>query len=98
LQPVIRFTGRVSVFIKALKKSFYRPVIEIVGWVERDRVPGWAARTPTVLPPSAPPILTAPAPAPATRGVKKPVKVKKGAAKPGPDDPPADLNDEIPWK
>ena len=47
-QPVVRFTGRVSVPIKALKKSFYRPVIEIVGSVERNKVPGWAARTPTV--------------------------------------------------
>jgi hypothetical protein len=99
LQPVIRFTGRVSVLIKALKKSFYRPVIEIVGWVERDKVPGWAARTPTVSPPAAPPILPAPsAPAPSTPAVKKPSKAKRAAAKPAPDDPLADLNDDIPWK
>ena len=65
-----------------LKKSFYRPVIEIVGWVERNKVPGWAARTPTVLPPEAPPILPAPsAPAPATPAVKKPAKAKKGRGK-----------------
>jgi hypothetical protein len=98
-QPVIRFTGRVSVLIKALKKSFYRPVIEIVGSVERNKVPGWAARTPTVSPPAAPPILPAPsAPAPATPAVKKPAKAKKGAAKSGPGDPIADPNDDIPWK
>lgn len=96
-QPVIRFTGRVLVPVKALKKSFYRPVIEIVGWVERDNVLGWTARTPTVLPPKALPLLPASA-APATPAVKKPAKVKKGAAKPGPSDPIADPNDDIPWK
>jgi hypothetical protein len=96
-QPVIRFTSRVSVLIKALKKSFYRPVIEIVGWVERDKVPGWAARTPTVLPPKALPVLPASA-APATPAVKKSAKAKRATAKPGPDDPLADLNDDIPWK
>jgi hypothetical protein len=91
-QPVIRFIGRVLVPSKALKKSFYRPVIEIIGWVERDRVPGWAARTPTVLLPSAPLILPAQsAPASASPAVKKPAKAKKANAKPAPDDPPADL-------
>ena len=99
LQPVVCFVDRVSVPVKAVNKTFFGPVIKIVGWVERDKVPGWAARTPTVLPPAAPPILPAPsAPAPATPAVKKPAKVKKGAAKPGPDDPLADLNDDIPWK
>ena len=98
-QPVVRFTGRVLVPIKALKKSFYRPVIEIVGSVERNKVPGWAARTPTVLPPTAPPILPAPsAPAPSTPAVKKRAKAKRAAAKPGPSDPIADPNDDLPWK
>jgi hypothetical protein len=99
LQPVIRFTDRVSTFIKTVNKTFFAPKTQIVGWAERDRVPGWAARTPTVLPPAAPPILPAPsAPAPATPAVKKPAKAKKAAAKFGPDDPLADLNDDIPWK
>ena len=99
MQPVICFVDRVAIPVKAVNKSFCGPVIKIVGWVERDKVPGWAARTPTVLPPEAPPILPAPsAPALATPAVKKPAKVKKGAAKPGPDDPLADLNDDIPWK
>jgi hypothetical protein len=98
-QPIIRFIGRVLVPSKALKKSFYRPVIEIVGWVERNKVPGWADRTPTVSLLAAPPILPPPsAPAPATPVVKRPAKAKRAAAKRGPDDPPADLNDEIPWK
>ncbi len=98
LQPVVRFDDRVSILVKAVNKTF-GPVIKIVGWVERDKVPGWAARTPTVSPPAAPPILPAPsAPAPATPAVKKPAKAKKGAAKPGPDDPLAELDDDIPWK
>jgi hypothetical protein len=99
LQPVICFADRVSKLVKQVGKTFYAPVIKIVGWVERDRVPGWAARTPTVSPPAAPPILPAPsAPASATPAVKKPAKAKKGAAKPGPGGPLADLDDDIPWK
>jgi hypothetical protein len=53
LQPVVRFGDRVSILVKAVNKTFLGPVIKIVGWVERDKVPGWAARTPTVLPPKA---------------------------------------------
>jgi hypothetical protein len=99
LQPVICFADRVSKLVKQVGKTFYTPVIKIVGWIERDKVPVWREREPTVLPPKALPILPAPsAPAPATPAVKKPAKVKKGAAKPGPDDPLADLNDDIPWK
>ena len=95
LQPVICFADRVPVLVKAVNKTFSGPVIKVIGWVERDKVPGWAARTPTVSPPEAPPILPAPAaPAPAARGAKKPAKAKKAAAKSGPDDP---LDDEIPW-
>jgi hypothetical protein len=99
LQPVICFADRVSKLVKQVGKTFYTPVIKIVGWIERDKVPVWREREPTVLPPKALPILPAPsALAPATPAVKKPAKVKKGAAKPGPDDPLADLNDDIPWK
>ena len=95
LQPVVRFVDRVAIPVKAVNKTFFGPVIKIVGWVERDKVPGWQTRTPTVSPPVTPPILpAASAPAPATPAVKKPAKVKKGAAKRGPGDP---LNDEIPW-
>ena len=85
LQSVVRFVDRIPIPVKAVNKTFFGPAIKIVGWVERDQVPGWAARTPTVSPPAAPPILPAPsAPAPATPAVKKPAKAKKGAAKPGP--------------
>ena len=74
-------------------------MIKVIGWVERSKVPSWATRTPTVLPPAAPPILPAPsAPAPAAPA-KKPVKARKGAPKPGPDGPLSDfINDDIPRK
>ena len=99
LQPVICFADRVSKPVKQVGKTFYGPVIKIVGWIERDKVPGWREREPTVLPPKALPVLPAPsAPALSTPAVKKPAKAKRAAAKPAPDDPPADLNDDIPWK
>jgi hypothetical protein len=99
LQPVICFADRVSKLVKQVGKTFYMPVINIVGWIERDKVPGWREREPTVLPPKALPVLPAPsAPALSTPAVKKPAKTKRAAAKPGPGDPPADLNDDIPWK
>jgi hypothetical protein len=103
-QPVVRFVDRVSVTIKQVGKTFFGPKIEIVGWVERDKIPGWAARTPTVSPPAAPPLLaasSAPAPAAPAAPAKKSAKArrhkaKRQAAKPGPDDPPSDPNDPIP--
>jgi hypothetical protein len=98
LQPVIRFVDRVSIPNKAVGKTFQGPIINIVGWVERDKIPGWAARTPTVSPPAPLPILPAPSAQAAPAPAKKPVKARKGAAKPGPGDPLADLNDDIPWK
>jgi hypothetical protein len=91
LQPIIRFVDRVPVPIKAVGKTFQGPIIKIVGWVERDKIPGWAARTPTVSPPAALPILPAPPAQAAAAPAKKPVKARKGAAKAGPDDPLADL-------
>ena len=101
LQPVIRFVDRVPVPVKAVNKTFSGPVIKTVGWVERDKVPGWRERAPTVSPPAAPPLLPASS-APAAPAVKTPskakAKAKKAAAKPGPDDPLADLNDDLPWK
>jgi hypothetical protein len=94
LQPVICFTNRVPVQVKAVNKTFSGPVIKVIGWVERNKVPGWAIREPTVAPPAAPPLLaasSAPVPAPATPAAKKPAKVnpkaKQSAPKPEPDDP-----------
>jgi hypothetical protein len=105
-QPVVCFVNRVPVTVKAVNKTFSGPVIKVIGWVERDKVPGWRERAPTVAPPAAPPLLaasSAPAPAPAGPPVKTPskakTKAKQGAAKPGPNDPLSDpINDDIPWK
>jgi hypothetical protein len=91
LQPVIRFVDRVPIPNKAVGKTFQGPIINIVGWVERDKVPRWRERAPTVSPPAALPILPAPSAQTAAAPAKKPVKARKGAAKPGPDDPLADL-------
>ena len=101
LQPVVRFVDRVEVPIKSVGKTFFVPVAQIVGWVERDNVPGWKERTPTVPLPPAPPLLAAAsAPVPATPAAKKSAKVGKGAAKPAPDDPIDDIlgGDLLPWK
>ena len=95
LQPVVCFVNRVPVLVKAVNKTFFGPVIKVIGWVERSKVPGWATREPTVAPPAAPPLLAAssapaPAPASATPAAKKPAKVnpkaKQSAPKPEPDD------------
>jgi hypothetical protein len=95
LQPVVRFVDRVPIPVKSLHKEFFGPVIQVVGWVERNKVPGWRERAPTVPPPAALPILPTPsAPAPTETAAKKPGKTKKGATKPGPDDPL--FNDPIP--
>ena len=100
LQPVVRFVDRVEILIKAVGKTFFGPVIEVRGWVERDNVPGWKARAPTVPLPPAPPLLAAAsAPVPATPAAKKSAKVGKGAVKPAPNDPIDDIlgSDPIPW-
>jgi hypothetical protein len=103
LQPVVRFVDRVSLPVKALGKSFFSPIIQVIGWTERDKVPGWRERAPTVPPSAVPPLLTASS-APATSAVKTPskakTKAKRGATKPDPDDPIDDIlgGDSIPWK
>ena len=101
LQPVVRFVDRVEILIKAVGKTFFGPVIEVIGWVERDNVPGWKARAPTVPPPAAPPLLAAraPAPAPATPAAKKSAKVGRARRSLRPNDPIDDLlgADPIPW-
>ncbi len=98
LQPVVCFADRVSVPVKSVNKTFYGPVVKTIGWVERDKVPGWREREPTVPPPAAMPLLPASSGSGAGAGQrsrKKSAKAKrKGATKPGPDDPPFD--DPIP--
>ena len=48
MQPVVCFVDRVPVPVKAVNKTFIGPVIKVIGWVERNKVPGWATREPTV--------------------------------------------------
>jgi hypothetical protein len=99
----------VSIYVKAVNKTFQGPVIRIVGWVPRDQVPGWSEREPTVAPPKAMTALpTNAAPAIETT-VKAPAKAKsriKVKAKPAvnsgaddPNDPLDDIlgNDPIPF-
>jgi hypothetical protein len=90
LQPVIRFVDRVPILIKALNKTFFGPVIKIVGWVERDKVPGWLEREPTVPLPAALPVLSPPEPAAPIKGLDKAArrhKAERHAAKPPFNDP-----------
>jgi hypothetical protein len=72
-----------------LKKSFFAPVIDQLGFVARDKVPGWSARAPTVAPPAALPILGPPV---AKIAAPEPAKAKR-PAKPGDS---ADPNDPLP--
>jgi hypothetical protein len=58
-QPVVRFVDRVPRYIKKVNKSFLAPVIEIIGWAERDAIPGWKERPATVPTPKALPLLPA---------------------------------------
>jgi hypothetical protein len=48
LQPVIHFVDRVERPIAAISKVFSGPIIKIVGSVERNRIPNFAAREATV--------------------------------------------------
>jgi hypothetical protein len=96
LQPVIQFTGNTPVLIKALGRTFYAPVIERIGWIDRNKVPGWADRAPTVPPPAALPLLTASAPVSAVPAVSaRRHKAVRPATKPVADKS-KDPNDELP--
>ena len=53
LQPVINFVDRREQAFATLGKSFWVPIIDIIGWVTRDKVPPFALREPTVKPPAA---------------------------------------------
>jgi hypothetical protein len=83
LQPVIEFTDRREVTIAKLRKTFWSPVIHIAGWVERDKVPPFALREPTVKPPlaldSQIPFAALPAPRDAVKRGKAPKPVERGA-------------------
>jgi hypothetical protein len=82
-QPVVRFVDRVPRYIKKVNKSFFAPVIEIIGWAERDAIPGWKERPPTVPTPKAQPLL----PASSTPGQSTaPSAIKPPARDPSPAD------------
>jgi hypothetical protein len=53
LQPVIDFVDRREQTFAAIGKTFWAPIVDIVGWVPRDKVPPFALREPTVQPPAA---------------------------------------------
>ena len=96
LQPVICFVNRVPVPVKAVNKTFSGPVIKTIGWIERDKVPGWQERAPTVAPPAAPPLLTASS-VPAQKQPKPKAKVKAQASDPNDDISDILGGDSIPY-
>jgi len=51
--PVIHFESRREQHYPTLGKSFWAPVIRSVGWYERDKIPPFALREPTVKSPPA---------------------------------------------
>jgi hypothetical protein len=53
LQPVVFFIDRRERLVKPVSKTFWEPVIDIINWVPRDKVPPFALRAPTVKPPLA---------------------------------------------
>jgi hypothetical protein len=77
-QPIIRFTGCVTAWNKKFNKNFFAPKVEIVGWVERDQVPGWSARTPTVPLPAPLPVLPLAAATPPDQPKPEAKKAAKG--------------------
>jgi len=50
LQPAIRFVGRCDYPVPAVGKVFQKPLIDVIGWVDRSKVPSFALREPTVKP------------------------------------------------
>jgi hypothetical protein len=53
LQPVIAFVGRRERPYPGLGRTFWAPIIDVIHWVPRDKVPPFALREPTVKPPAA---------------------------------------------
>jgi len=53
LLPVAHFVGRVEHVYKALSRTFFGPIIELPGFVSRDKITSFVLRPPTVKPPPA---------------------------------------------
>jgi len=56
-QPVLLFAGRAERFSKQFNRSFWSPILQRVGWIEREKLPTISLRPPTVPKPSARPTL-----------------------------------------
>jgi hypothetical protein len=102
LQPVICFAGSAPITVKSVGKTFHGPIIKIAGWVERDKVPGWAEREPTVLPPKtlvALPTAAAQIDTQAKKSAKVSSKTKAKHAASDPNDDIGDIlgGDSIPY-
>jgi len=52
LQPVINFVDRRERLIKKRGRTYFAPVINIIGWFPRNKIPPFALREPTVKPPA----------------------------------------------
>ena len=97
---VIGFVDRRAQTYAALGKTFFAPVIDIIGWVPREKVTPFALREPTVKPPAALDVqikhalLNAPRPQLAPVRARGKAKRRAAALKRG--DLDEILNDEIP--
>jgi hypothetical protein len=100
LQPVIDFVDRREQSFEAIGRTFWAPIIALIGWCERNRVSSFALREPTVKPPAALDsqvkfaLLNTPRPEPEpvrTRG-----KAKTAAAASKPDNLKDILDDDLP--
>jgi hypothetical protein len=101
LQPVIAFVGRRQQPYPGVGHTAWAPVIELIGWVPRDKVPPIALREPTVKPPATLDsqvkfaLLEAqradPEPEPARAKTKATAAPKRGSLKEPPDDDISEL-------
>jgi hypothetical protein len=48
LVPVVEFTGRREVYIKKRGATYWAPILDMVGWVDRDKIEPFRLREPTV--------------------------------------------------
>ena len=51
-EPIVHFIGRRDQPYRRIGKVFQAPIVDIVGWVPRDKIPAFAMREPTVKAPS----------------------------------------------
>jgi hypothetical protein len=109
-QPVIHVAGRAQRSYPEFGTSYWAPILKLLGWVDRDLVPAFAQRAPTVVPPKQLPdhvrsLLEGPVAQPALKKVGGTIvgaahtRVKRIAAeviKPKPDGLEEYLDDSLP--